>query len=123
MIHLYSPDRLRSLRRRALLSQREVERLTGISDSTIAYLESGQHRPQSKTLRSLLFLYDLNIKRLEQQERLWGTPEDQIEAPRPIRASEIPPDLWRRRWHQKRSRRQEALTRLKVMYYARLDQG
>lgn len=27
MIHLYSPDRLRSLRRRALLSQREVERL------------------------------------------------------------------------------------------------
>lgn len=36
MIHLYSPDRLRSLRQRALLSQREVERLTGISDATIS---------------------------------------------------------------------------------------
>ena len=97
MTHLYSPDRLRSLRQRALLSQREVERLTGISDATIAYLESGRHRPQSETLRKLLFLYDVNIRRLEQHERLWGTPEEQIEAPRPIRASEIPTDLWRRR--------------------------
>lgn len=87
MIHRY-PDRLRSLRRRAMLSQREVERLTGISDATIAYLESGRHRPQSGTLNKLLFLYDLNIRRLEQHERLWGTPEDR---------AEIPKDLWRRR--------------------------
>jgi transcriptional regulator with XRE-family HTH domain len=88
MIHRYPPDRLRSLRRRAMLSQREVERLTGISDATIAYLESGRHRPQSGTLTKLLFLYDLNIRRLEQHERTWGTPEDR---------AEIPKDLWRRR--------------------------
>ncbi len=41
MIHRNSPDRLRSLRQRTLLSQREVERLTGISDWTIAYLAPG----------------------------------------------------------------------------------
>jgi transcriptional regulator with XRE-family HTH domain len=46
MIHYYSPERLRSLRQRAMLSQRDVERLTGISDATIAYLECGRHRPQ-----------------------------------------------------------------------------
>jgi len=96
MIHPYSSDRLRSLRQRALLSQRDVERLTGISDSTIAYLESGRHKPQSGTLNKLLFLYNLNIKRLEQYERLWGTPEDQIDVPSPIRANEIPSDPWRR---------------------------
>ncbi len=96
MIHPYSPERLRALRQRALLSQREVERLTGISDATIAYLESGRHKPQSGTLSKLLSLYAMNIRRLEQQERLWGIPEDQIDAPRPIRASEIPSDLWRR---------------------------
>ena len=72
-----------------------MERLTGISDSTIAYLESGQHKPQSVTLNKLLLLYGINIRRLENQERAWGIP-DPIEAPRPIRASEIPSDLWRR---------------------------
>jgi transcriptional regulator with XRE-family HTH domain len=96
MIHRYSPDRLRSLRERALLSQREVERLTGISDSTIAYLETGRHRPQSETLRKLLFIYDLNIRRQERSEQLWGFTEEKPEGPRPIRASEIPPP--RRRW-------------------------
>ena len=100
MIHrYYSSDRLRALRQRALLSQRDVERLTGISDATVAYLESGRHKPQSETLRKLLFLYSMNISKLEHQERIWGMPEDQkIEAPRPIRAGEIPdPDLYRRR--------------------------
>ena len=96
MIHRYSPDRLRSLRERALLSQREVERLTGISDSTIAYLETGRHRPQSETLRKLLFIYDLNIRRQERSEQLWSSPEEKPEGPRPIRASEIPPP--RSRW-------------------------
>ena len=90
MIHLYSPDRLRSLRLRALLSQRDVERLSGISDATIAYLETGRHRPQSGTLRKLLLLYDLNIRRLEHSERLWGVSEEQVGAPRPIRPSEVP---------------------------------
>lgn len=72
MIERYPPHRLRSLRQRALLSQRDVERLTGISDATIAYLESGRHRPQSETLRRLLFLYSINISTLERQEQLWG---------------------------------------------------
>jgi transcriptional regulator with XRE-family HTH domain len=91
MIHPYSPNRLRSLRQRALLSQRDVERLTGISDATIAYLETGRHRPQSGTLRKLLFLYDLNIRRLERSEKLWRVCEEQIAAPCPIGPSDVPP--------------------------------
>jgi DNA-binding transcriptional regulator YiaG len=53
------------LRQRALLSQCEVERLTGISDATIAYLESGRHRPQSETLRKLLLSDSLCESRVE----------------------------------------------------------
>jgi transcriptional regulator with XRE-family HTH domain len=78
MLHLYKPERLRELRHRALLSQRDVERLTGISDSTVAYLELGKRKPQTATLRRLLFLYQMNIARWERMERTWdaheGTP-------------------------------------------------
>lgn len=96
MIEDYSPRRLRSLRERALLSQREVERQTGISDSTINYLESGRHKPQSKTLRKLLFLYETNIRSLEKYALNQAEPEERIEAPRPAGVREIPTDLWRR---------------------------
>ena len=73
MLHLYKPERLRELRHRALLTQRDVERLTGISDSTVAYLERGKRKPQTATLRKLLFLYGINISRWERQERNWDT--------------------------------------------------
>jgi transcriptional regulator with XRE-family HTH domain len=71
MIHQFPPERLRELRGRALLSQRDVERLTGISDSTLAYLESGRHKPQTETLRRLLTLYAMNISKWERLEQTW----------------------------------------------------
>lgn len=79
MIHRFPPERLRDLRHRALLSQRDVERLTGISDSTVAYLERGKRKPQTKTLRKLLNIYAINISRWERQERTWDKGEE-IEA-------------------------------------------
>jgi transcriptional regulator with XRE-family HTH domain len=100
MIHPYSPEHLRSLRQRALMSQREVERSTGISDSTIHYLEHGLRKPQTRTLDRLLMLYATRISRLERVEKVWEDPGDQInkiEQPKPIKPSEIPRDLWRRR--------------------------
>ena len=78
MLHLYKPERLRELRHRALLSQRDVQRLTGISDSTVAYLELGKRKPQTKTLRLLLFLYQMNISRWERMERTWEEGKENI---------------------------------------------
>lgn len=77
MLHLYPSDKLRDLRRRALLSQRDVERLTGISDSTVAYLERGTRKPQTATLRRLLMLYAMNISKWERQERTWDAGKEQ----------------------------------------------
>jgi transcriptional regulator with XRE-family HTH domain len=83
MLHTWpNPERLRERRRRALLTQRDVERATGISDSTVAYLECGRRKPQTGTLRKLLSLYDRNIQALEQRERRWWeTGEPQSKAP------------------------------------------
>jgi transcriptional regulator with XRE-family HTH domain len=62
MLHTWpTPERWRELRRRALLTQREVERLTGVvrlSGSTLSRLERGRHLPQTTTLRKLLGVYD-----------------------------------------------------------------
>ena len=78
MLHLYKPEWLRELRQRAILSQRDVERLTGISDSTVAYLESGKRKPQTKTLRKLLNIYGINISRWEHMERTWDAGKENI---------------------------------------------
>jgi len=78
MLHLYKPERLRELRHRALLTQRDVERLTGISDATVAYLERGKRKPQTATLRRLLMLYGINISKWEHIERTWDTGKENI---------------------------------------------
>jgi transcriptional regulator with XRE-family HTH domain len=81
---------LRELRGRALLSQRDVERLTGISDSTVAYLERGRHKPQTETLRKLLNLYSINISRWERHEQTWDAGKVQAGAP-PVAQAVGPP--------------------------------
>lgn len=50
-----------------------VQRLTGIPDSTVAYLENGRHKPRPETLRRLLGLYRSNIREWERRERVWET--------------------------------------------------
>ena len=78
MLHLYPSEKLRELRHRALLSQRDVQRLTGISDSTVAYLERGRRKPQTATLRRLLSVYGINISRWERQERTWDAGKERV---------------------------------------------
>ncbi len=68
-----SPERLRALRRRALLTQRDVRDVTGIAQRTVSELECGRRKPQTETLRRLLSLYDINIRRWERTEVTWGT--------------------------------------------------
>jgi len=87
MLHTWpTPERLRALRRRALLTQRDVVSVTGVAQSTVSEWECGRRKPQTATLRRLLSLYDINIRRWERAEVTWGTGatgDPQIKAPPP----------------------------------------
>ena len=56
MLQSYSGEKLKSLRKRAMLTQMQVVELTGVSEGTICYLEKGVRIPQTKTLEKLLSL-------------------------------------------------------------------
>ena len=72
MLNQYPGQKLRNLRKRALLTQMQVVELTGISETTIHYLEHDIRRPQTQTLDKLLNLYAIRISRLERMETIWG---------------------------------------------------
>ena len=77
MLHHYSGEKLRSLRKRALLTQMQVVEITGIAEATIHRLEKEIGRPQTKTLETLLNLYTVRIQRFEKMERIWDHKETQ----------------------------------------------
>ena len=74
MLHRFQAERLRELRKRAFLSQLDVERLTGIGQATISRIESGVNRPQCSTLHRLLNIYAIHISKLERLETAWSSP-------------------------------------------------
>jgi transcriptional regulator with XRE-family HTH domain len=47
------PEKLREMRARAVLSQRELARLSGVGQVTIARIETGIQKPRPSTLRKL----------------------------------------------------------------------
>jgi len=78
---IYTPEKLRELRHRALLTQEDVTRYTGLSRQSLTHLERGHKRPRYSTLSRLLTLYGTCINTNEQRERTWGTGEEQTGAP------------------------------------------
>lgn len=72
MLNAYPGKKLRNLRKRANLTQMQVVELTGVSETTIHYLEHDLRKPQTKTLETLLNLYAIHILRIEKRERIWG---------------------------------------------------
>ena len=62
MHHDYSGERLKALRKRAMLTQKQVVELTGITSMTIYNLENGKRRPYTRTLEKLLNLYAIRIQ-------------------------------------------------------------
>ena len=78
---IYTPEKLRELRHRALLTQQDVTRYTGLSRQSLTHLERGHKRPRYSTLRRLLTLYGTCINTNEQRERTWETGEEQAGAP------------------------------------------
>ena len=85
MLNLYPGKKLRNLRKRANLTQMQVVELTGISETTLHYLEHGLRRPQTKTLEKLLSLYAIRIIRLEKLEQIWGPDGLENKPSRPER--------------------------------------
>src|SRR6185437_791266 len=71
MIHDYSGERLRSLRKRSRLTQAEVLKLTGISEATLCYLERGTRKAQTNTLQKLLNLYAMKIQYWNNVEKVF----------------------------------------------------
>jgi len=53
LIVLYIGDRLRDLRKRALLTQQELADKSGVGVTTIIRIENNQVEPQGRTIRKL----------------------------------------------------------------------
>ena len=71
MLQEYSGAKLRSLRRRARLTQTQVVELTGVAEATLCYLERGDRRPQTRTLEKLLPLYAIRIQYWDRIDHLF----------------------------------------------------
>jgi transcriptional regulator with XRE-family HTH domain len=71
MLQDFSGERLRGLRKRSRLTQRQVVKLAGVSEAAICYLEQGKRKPQSSTLDKLLGLYAMRIQMIKNQEAIF----------------------------------------------------
>jgi transcriptional regulator with XRE-family HTH domain len=69
-IPLEPGKRIRSLRKKLGLSRAQLEELTGISASTLRYLEIGARElsPSKARLLSLIFIYRFDLKEEEASE-------------------------------------------------------
>lgn len=72
MLTDYPGHKLKALRKRAHLTQEQVNELTGISIATLCYLERGKRSPQTATLEKLLNLYAIRIRKFEHLEQTWA---------------------------------------------------
>src|SRR5271156_6774945 len=81
----YPPDKLKSLRIRSLLTQSDVQSLTGLSFVSLIKAEKGRSRLQKRNLDKLLTLYATRIARIEKMERIWDGPlTGQVQSPRVV---------------------------------------
>lgn len=71
MLQDFSGPKLKSLRKRARLSQQQVIELTGVSEPTLCYLEHGRRRPQTQTLEKLLSLYAVRIQYFQNLDKVF----------------------------------------------------
>jgi transcriptional regulator with XRE-family HTH domain len=56
--------RLRNLRREHALSQQDLERMTGVAQSTLSALESGKRDAQPRTVRKLADAFSVEPREL-----------------------------------------------------------
>ncbi len=65
---LYIGDRLRDLRKRALLTQRELADKSGVGVTTVIRIERNQVEPQGSTIRKLAEALDVAPEELVKTE-------------------------------------------------------
>lgn len=65
---LYIGDRLRDLRKRALMSQRELAKRSGVGVTTVVRIERNQVEPQGRTIRKLAEALDVDPAELVRGE-------------------------------------------------------
>ena len=61
-------SRLKRFRRRLAFSQQDLERMTGVAQSTISRLEAGQRPARPSTLRKLASALDVEPQELMKEE-------------------------------------------------------
>jgi transcriptional regulator with XRE-family HTH domain len=61
---LYIGERLRDLRKRALMSQRELAKRSGVGVTTIVRIERNQVEPQGATIRKLAEALEVHPREL-----------------------------------------------------------
>ena len=72
MLHSWpDPPRLRQLRSRAMLTQDEVQSLTGVCRKSLSNWETGRTKPTTECLRKVLAIYDKQIQMHERREQRW----------------------------------------------------
>lgn len=85
----YPPAKLKDLRIRSLLTQADVQSLTGLSFVSLIKAEKGRSRLQKRNLDKLLTLYATRIARIEKMERIWDGPSGQVQSPRMVEGNGI----------------------------------
>ncbi len=81
MLHRFPASDLIALRERAMLSDYDVQRMTGISRMTLYDLEKGRRKPRTTTIRRLLNLYAIHISKLEHIQTSWQTSPPEKRTP------------------------------------------
>lgn len=73
MTSAYTGPQLKALRKRAMLTQRDVVRMAGVCETTIIYMEQGVTNPHVATLSKVLRLYEEKIAEVNKRFRkLYG---------------------------------------------------
>ena len=74
ILHIPSPEELKKLRKMAGLSQRELARLAGVSQSLIAKIEKGTINPRLKTLEKILKVIYERLSTKDTAKNVMHTP-------------------------------------------------
>jgi len=74
ILHIPNPEELKKLRKMAGLSQRELARLAGVSQSLIAKIEKGTINPRLKTLEKILKVIYERLSAKDTAKNVMHTP-------------------------------------------------
>ncbi|AEM38032.1 transcriptional regulator, XRE family [Pyrolobus fumarii 1A] len=87
-------EEIRRLRLAAGLSQRELARLAGVSQSLIAKIEAGKVNPRVETLKKILDALEAVLRRLDRVEAYASKPVITVRVDEPVRKAVVVMDRY-----------------------------